>query len=208
VHNAVIDGKGFQNPARDPILISPSLEEGTLLMSAASVSIPRHHSDDLLWKLVSATSVETRDVATTIPARPSAQELLADGVNIVHQTLRARNGFRLLSRRQREVLQRLQTANFGEWTRSDCKQFAMLLDEIVLDETAVLKLASDAPGAVQRVWGKQTLRELSTQVSALRDYAHHLDALTVHISRMPGDEEMQEFLSTLASPEEFDFSLD
>jgi hypothetical protein len=180
----------------------------TVAMSAASVYALRHHHDDFLWKLVSASSVETKEVASEIPAKPTVWQLVQNGFSLTQATWRVRAGFHRLETKQGKVLQRLSVANFDAWGHDDCAELAVLLDELVRDEQEVLRTASQAPFFVQKIWGRDLLCGLGAQVVALEDYSHQLDALSVPVTEMPGDQAMSDFMLSLRSPEEYDFSVD
>jgi hypothetical protein len=187
-----------------------SVEEGRQYMSSASVWIPRHHMDDSIWKLLSASSIETQEVASELPANPKVPlfEVVKHGFSLAHSTWKIRSGFRRLASRQGQVIGHLSAARFELWPEQDCSELALLMDDLIHEERDVLKTASAAPVVVRVLWGRDLLSRVDMQVSELQTYCHRLDALSLHEEEKPGDQDMRDFVKLLESPEEFDFSLD
>jgi|SRR5450756_2639471 len=167
-----------------------------------------NHSDEFLWKLVTATACDTKDVASELPiAAPAMLHEITSGFSALMSVWHLRISFGRLAERQGKVISRLKEAKPETWPREECGDMALRLDELIQDEISVITSASDSPKPILFLWEK-ALAKLRGQTDELKAICFHMDALSVPETQMPGDEGYREFLSMLSSPDEHDFSLD
>jgi hypothetical protein len=177
-------------------------------MATASATYFHNHSDEFLWKLVSATACDTKDVASELPiASPAILDEVRSGFSALFSAWHLRGRFGRLAERQSKVISRLKDSQPETWPKSDCNDMAHLLDELIHDETSVITNASDSPKPILFLWEK-SLARLRSQTDELKSICFHMDALSVAETQMPGDEGYREFLSLLNAPDEHDFSTD
>jgi hypothetical protein len=98
---------------------------------------------------------------------------------IFADTLRLRRRFSTLTRQQSRVIRSLVQRNFSTTPTDEIRRLAVSIDELVLDERDLLKLAYGL-GCEIRVWWGALLEKLSAQVE-------HLDSISesLHLQCSP-----------------------
>lgn len=176
-------------------------------MATANAAYLPRHCDNVPWKLAAATVCDTQDVAQALPQPTSVLTLVRTGFHAILSIYQARNGFRRLVTRQGTLLTSLRSAKPENWSHKDCASMSQLLDELLYDERSLIDSALRS-AKIATVFWEESLASLRAQAADLTDICHHIDALSVHESVMPGDDEYREYMFSLNAPDELDFSLD
>jgi len=185
----------------------PAPKEGTEMATAAAAYFPTH-IDGFLWKLANAIVCDTKDVASELPmGSPGFLVTISTGFSAGRSILSLRGGFKRLANRQGRLLKRLSDSQMESWPLQACSEMAVLLDELLHDEHALITHASNSSGLVL-FWWESPLQLLRSQVGELEVICHRIDALSVPESEMPGDADYREYMHLLNAKEEPDFSID